>query len=106
MKRFSTISPFVEAGRRPRHIGRLEANHDFARALPKYAAFDEFVFSNASVGNLKTFAEAVRGSGLPEERLARVRFVSHVGLPSLIADHPFQVFHLGGWGLDTPETRA
>jgi glycosyltransferase involved in cell wall biosynthesis len=97
-KRFGTIFPFVEAGPRPRHIGRLVANHDFARALLTYGRFDEFVFSNPSISNLRMFAEASRTWGLPEERLAQVRFVSYVGLPSLLSSEPFHVFHLGGWG--------
>jgi glycosyltransferase involved in cell wall biosynthesis len=97
-KRFGTVFPFVEAGRQPRRIGRLVANHDFVRALLKYARFDEFVFSNPSVTNLRAFAESVRTWGLPEERLGRVRFVSYVGLPSLLSSEPFHVFHLGGWG--------
>jgi len=97
-KRFGTIFPFVEAGPKPRYIGRLVANHDFARALLTHARFDEFVFSNPSATNLRMFAETVRTWGLPEERLARVRFVSYVGLPSLLSSEPFHVFHLGGWG--------
>lgn len=98
MKRFGSIFPFLEAGRQPRQIGRLVANHDFARAVVKYGSFDEFVFSNPSVTNLAMFAEAARDWGLPEERLRRLRFVSYVGLPSLLAAEPFHVFHLGGWG--------
>ncbi len=98
MKRFGTIFPFVEAGPKPRAIGRLVANHDFVRALLKYGQFGEFVFSNPSVTNLKAFGEAVRTWGLSEERLQRLRFVSYVGLPSILSSQRFHVFHLGGWG--------
>jgi glycosyltransferase involved in cell wall biosynthesis len=98
MKRFGSIFPFVEGGSQPRHIGRLVANHDFARALLKFASFDEFVFSNPSLTNLRMFADEARTWGVPDDRLARVRFVSYVGLPSLLASQPFHAFHLGGWG--------
>ena len=98
IKRFGTVFPFLESGRQPRQLGRLVANSDVAKALLKYASFDEFVFGNTSVSNLKMFAETVQQWGLPAERLASVRYVSYVGLPALLERHAFHVFHLGGWG--------
>jgi glycosyltransferase involved in cell wall biosynthesis len=63
---------------------------------------DEFVFSNTSVSNLKTFAETVEQWALPAERLSRVRYVSYVDLPALLRRQSFHVFHLGGWGAFMP----
>ena len=36
MKRFGSISPFLEQGQSERRIGRLVANHDFIKALLRY----------------------------------------------------------------------
>jgi len=102
MKRFGSLFPFLEAGAQPRHLGRLVANHDFARALLTYGTFDDFVFSNTSVSNLKTFAETVEQWALPGERLSRVRCVTYVDLPALLQREAFHVFHLGGWGAFMP----
>jgi len=102
MKRFGTVFPFLEAGHQARHIGRLVANHDFARALVTYGTFDEYVFANTSTGNLLGFAEATRQWGLPEDRIARIRLAGYVELPDLLRRQVFHVFHLGGWGAFMP----
>ena len=94
--------PFLESGRQPRQIGRLVANFDFARALLKYASFDEFVFGNTSVSNLRIFAETVQQWTLPAERLSSLRYVSYVSLPGVLQRESFHVFHLGGWGAFMP----
>ena len=98
MRRFGSIFPFLETGRRDRHMGRLVANHDFAKAVLRHGAFDEFVFGNSSASNLKAFAEAVEGWSLPDGRTARVRCVGYDELQTRIRRDGFEVFHLGGWG--------
>ena len=97
MRRFGSVFPFVEAGREERHIGRLVANHDFARALLRYADFDEFIFSSPSISNLRHFQQIVESWGLAGARLDQIRYVSFFDLPSLLRTTDFQVFHLGGW---------
>ncbi len=106
MKRFGTIFPFVEAGRESRRLGRLVANHDFARALVTYGSFDEYVFSNPSRSNLAMFAETVASWNVGPARLARVRYAGYRELPALLRDEPFHVFHLGGWGALMPGLHA
>jgi glycosyltransferase involved in cell wall biosynthesis len=98
MKRFGSIFPFLEAGQRERHIGRLVANHDFVKAVLRHGDFDEFVFSNTSSKNLALFRETAEGWGVPGDRLSRVRPVAYPELPGVIARDDFEVFHLGGWG--------
>jgi hypothetical protein len=61
-KRFGTIFPFLESWRQ---LGRLVANSDFARAVLARGSFDEFVFANTSVSNLRIFAETVQQWGVP-----------------------------------------
>jgi glycosyltransferase involved in cell wall biosynthesis len=96
------VFPFLESGRQPRQLGRLVANSDFAKALLKYGSFDEFVFGNTSLSNLRVFAETVQQWGLAAERLSSVRYVSYVSLPALLQRQSFHVFHLGGWGAFMP----
>lgn len=98
MKRFGSIFPFLEAGNRERHMGRLVANHDFVKAVLKYGDFDEFVFSNTSVKNLALFRETAEGWGLAGGRLGQVRCVTYPELPAVLRRDDFEVFHLGGWG--------
>jgi glycosyltransferase involved in cell wall biosynthesis len=98
IKRFGTVFPFLESGRQLRQLGRLVANFDFAKALLKYGSFDEFVFANTSVSNLKIFAETVQQWGLSPARLSSVRYLSYVILPEVLQRESFHVFHLGGWG--------
>jgi glycosyltransferase involved in cell wall biosynthesis len=98
MRRFGSIFPFLEAGQRERHIGRLVANHDFVKAVLRYGDFDEFVFGNTSSRNLSVFRETADGWGLPPSRLAAIRCVTYPELPAVIASDDFEVFHLGGWG--------
>lgn len=102
MKRFGSIFPFLESGRQARHLGRLVANYEFAKALLRYGTFDEYVFGNTSRANLKTFAETVQEWELPAERLSRVRCVGYLDLPALLREQAFHVFHLGGWGAFMP----
>jgi glycosyltransferase involved in cell wall biosynthesis len=102
MKRFGSIFPFLETGRQPRQMGRLVANYDFAKAVLTYGAFDEYVFGNTSVSNLKIFAETVEQWGLPGERLSRIRYVNYLELAPLLQRQAFHVFHLGGWGAFMP----
>jgi glycosyltransferase involved in cell wall biosynthesis len=102
MKRFGTVFPFLEAGQQSRHMGRLVANHDFAKALLTYGTFDEYLFSNTSASNLKTFADTTQQWGLSDERRARIRYASYVDLPDLLRRQSFHVFHLGGWGAFMP----
>jgi glycosyltransferase involved in cell wall biosynthesis len=102
VKRFGSIFPFLESGRQSRQIGRLVANYEFVKALLTYSRFDEYVFSNSSLSNLATFADLTRTWGVPEERLARVRVVGYAGLPAVLREQSFHVFHLGGWGWFMP----
>src|ERR1051326_1184659 len=102
VKRFGSIFPFLESGRQPRQLGRRVANYEFVKALLEYGTFDEYVFSNSSLSNLATFADMMRGWGLADERLARVRVVGYAGLPAMLRDQAFHVFHLGGWGWFMP----
>jgi glycosyltransferase involved in cell wall biosynthesis len=83
-------------------MGRLVANHDFVKALLKYGAFDEYVFSNPSNANLKSFESTVQKWGLPSERLRLLRFVPYFSLPGILKRERFTVFHLGGWGYFMP----
>jgi glycosyltransferase involved in cell wall biosynthesis len=78
------------------------ANSDFAKALLTYGSFDELVFGNTSVSNLKIFAETIQQWNLPERRLASIRYVTYVDLPALLERQAFHVFHLGGWGAFMP----
>ena len=64
MRRFGSVFPFVEQGARPRTIGRLVANHDFVRALLAHATYDDYLFSNPSASNLRTFASMARECAL------------------------------------------
>ena len=102
MKRFGSISPFVEQGTAERRIGRLVANHDFIKALVRYGSFDEYVLANPSVENQRAFLEVVEGWGLDAATRARVRPVALVDLPARIAADAFHVFHAGGWGAFLP----
>jgi glycosyltransferase involved in cell wall biosynthesis len=98
MRRFGSIFPFLEAGQRERHIGRLVANHDFVKSVLRYGEFDEFVFSNTSSVNLARFRDAAEEWALPPSRLAQIRCVTYPQLPEVVARDDFEVFHLGGWG--------
>jgi glycosyltransferase involved in cell wall biosynthesis len=98
MRRFGSIFPFLEAGGRERHIGRLVANHDFVKAVLRHGDFDEFVFSNTSSRNLALFRETAEGWGVPGSRLSHVRCVTYPELPGVLERDDFEVFHLGGWG--------
>jgi glycosyltransferase involved in cell wall biosynthesis len=102
MKRFGSIFPFLESGRQVRHLGRLVANYEFAKALLRYGTFDEYVFANTSRANLQAFAQTVQEWGLPADRLSRVRYVGYLDLPALLRNQAFHVFHLGGWGAFMP----
>ena len=102
MKRFGSISPFVEHGSAERRIGRLVANHDFIKALLRHGSFDEYVLANPSVANQRTFLEVVDSWGLDAARRARVRPVALVDLPGHLSDDAFHVFHAGGWGAFLP----
>ena len=98
MKRFGSIFPFVESGAGERHIGRLVANHDFVKALLRYGDFDEFLFANTSVCNLRAFGEMAEGWGLPPARRSSVKLVAYPDLPAQLSSRDFHAFHLGGWG--------
>ncbi|MDE3156210.1 MAG: glycosyltransferase family 4 protein [Acidobacteriota bacterium] len=102
MKRFGSIYPFLEHGWGPRHVGRLVANYEFVKALLLYGSYDEYVFSNSSRLNLRTFADVTHGWGLSGTQLARVRHVSYADLPGVLRTESFHVFHLGGWGWFMP----
>src|SRR5450759_2961604 len=98
MKRFGSVFPFLEAGQRERHLGRLVANHDFVKAVLQFGDFTEFVFSNPSVKNLSVFKETAASWGLSGARLDQIRCVSYPELPAVLRAEDFHVFHLGGWG--------
>jgi glycosyltransferase involved in cell wall biosynthesis len=83
-------------------MGRLVANHDFVKALLKFGTFDEYVFSNPSNANLRSFESIVRNWELPPERLRSLRFVPYFSLPGVLTSERFAVFHLGGWGYFMP----
>jgi glycosyltransferase involved in cell wall biosynthesis len=102
VKRFGSISPFVEQGGAERRIGRLVANHDFIKALVRYGSFDEYVLANPSSENQRAFLEVVDSWGLDAATRARVRPLPLVDLPARIARDPFHVFHAGGWGAFLP----
>jgi glycosyltransferase involved in cell wall biosynthesis len=102
VKRFGSISPFLEQGQAERRIGRLVANHDFIKALLRYGQFDEYVLANPSAGNHRDFLDVARGWNLGEDTLRRVRGVPLVDLPAVVAREPFHVFHVGGWGAFMP----
>ena len=106
MKRFGTLFPFLEDGASPRRLGRLVANHDFIRALLRYGRYDEYLFSNPSTTNLRTFARIVEGWSLPAERLTQLRFVALPHLPAALAEHALHAMHLGGWGYFMPGLHA
>ena len=102
MKRFGSISPFVEQDGAERRIGRLVANHDFIKALVRYGSFDEYVLANPSSENQRSFLDVVDGWGLDAATRARVTPVPLVDLPARIASDAFHVFHAGGWGAFLP----
>jgi len=102
VKRFGSISPFVEQGGAERRIGRLVANHDFIKALVRYGSFDEYVLANPSSENQRSFLDVVDGWGLDAATRARVTPVPLVDLPARIARDAFHVFHAGGWGAFLP----
>jgi glycosyltransferase involved in cell wall biosynthesis len=101
MRRFGSISPFVEQGQGERRIGRLVANHDFIKALVRFGAFDELVLANPSVSNLRDFERVVESWDLGDVG-RRVRAVPLVDLPAVMARDDFHVFHVGGWGAFMP----
>jgi glycosyltransferase involved in cell wall biosynthesis len=102
VKRFGSLSPFVEQGSAERRIGRLVANHDFIKALVRYGSFDEYVLANPSIENQRSFLEVVDGWGLDAAARARIVPVPLVDLPARIARDAFHVFHAGGWGAFLP----
>jgi glycosyltransferase involved in cell wall biosynthesis len=102
VKRFGSISPFVEQGSAERRIGRLVANHDFIKALVRYGTFDEYVLANPSIENQRSFLDVVDGWGLDAAARARITPVPLVDLPARIAADAFHVFHAGGWGAFLP----
>jgi glycosyltransferase involved in cell wall biosynthesis len=102
VKRFGSITPFVEQGTAERRIGRLVANHDFIKALLRYGTYDEYVLANPSIENQRAFLEVVDGWGLDAPARARIRPVPLVDLPARIAADRFHVFHAGGWGAFLP----
>lgn len=102
MKRFGSISPFVEQGSAERRIGRLVANHDFIKALVRYGSFDEYVLANPSHENQRSFLDVVDSWGLDAATRARVTPLPLVDLPARIAADRFHVFHAGGWGAFLP----
>ncbi len=102
MKRFGSISPFVEQGGAERRIGRLVANHDFIKALVRYGSFDEYVLANPSIENQRSFLDVVDGWGLDAAARRRITPVPLVDLPAVIARDAFHVFHAGGWGAFLP----
>jgi glycosyltransferase involved in cell wall biosynthesis len=102
VKRFGSISPFVEQGSAERRIGRLVANHDFIKALVRYGTFDEYVLANPSIENQRSFLDVVDGWGLAADVRARITPVPLVDLPARIAADAFHVFHAGGWGAFLP----
>lgn len=102
MKRFGSISPFLEAGQTERRIGRLVANHDFIKALLRYGSFDQFVLANPSAGNHRDLIAAFDEWNLDAQQRARVRGIPLVDLPGVMAAEAFHVFHVGGWGAFMP----
>jgi glycosyltransferase involved in cell wall biosynthesis len=102
VKRFGSISPFVEQGGAERRIGRLVANHDFIKALVRYGSFDEYVLANPSIENQRSFLDVVDGWGLDAAARRRITPVPLVDLPAVIARDAFHVFHAGGWGAFLP----
>jgi glycosyltransferase involved in cell wall biosynthesis len=102
MKRFGSISPFLEQGQSERRIGRLVANHDFIKALLRYGSFDQYVLANPSAGNHRDLIAAFDEWGLDAHARARVRGIPLVDLPGVLARDPFHVFHVGGWGAFMP----
>jgi glycosyltransferase involved in cell wall biosynthesis len=102
VKRFGSISPFVEQGTAERRIGRLVANHDFIKALVRYGSFDEYVLANPSAENQRAFLEVVDSWGLDAATRARVQPTPLVDVAARIATDAFHVFHAGGWGAFLP----
>jgi glycosyltransferase involved in cell wall biosynthesis len=102
MKRFGSISPFLEQGQAERRIGRLVANHDFIKALLRYGSFDQYVLANPSAGNHRDLIAAFDTWGLDAPSRARVRGIPLVDLPGILARERFHVFHVGGWGAFMP----
>ncbi len=106
VKRFGSLTPFLEQGRTERRIGRLVANHDFIKALLRHGSFDEFVLANPSVANQHDFAAALEEWRLPAARRAAVRQCTLHALPAEMASREFHVFHVGGWGAFMPGLHA
>jgi glycosyltransferase involved in cell wall biosynthesis len=102
VKRFGSISPFLEQGQTERRIGRLVANHDFIKALLRYGSFDQYVLANPSAANHRDLIAAFDEWGLDAPQRARVRGVPLVDLAQVIATEAFHVFHVGGWGAFMP----
>jgi glycosyltransferase involved in cell wall biosynthesis len=102
VRRFASLSPFLEAGTAERRIGRLVANHDFVKALVRHGSFDEYVLANPSVTNQRAFLEAVDTWGLDTAQRARLRPIPLVDLPGVLAADPIDVVHVGGWGAFMP----
>jgi glycosyltransferase involved in cell wall biosynthesis len=97
-KRFGSIFPFLEQGATERRIGRLVANHDFIKALLTHGQYDQYVLSTPSAANLRDFQQVIDSWGLDAPRRQRIRLVSWRALPETMAEDPFHVLHVGGWG--------
>lgn len=97
MKRFGSIFPFLEQGRRPAYIGRLGANADFVEALIRYGRYDDYLFGSPSRQNLVEFREAVE-AWLPPVREKTVRYADYAEWTGILRETDFHVVHLGGWG--------
>ncbi|MGE3844133.1 MAG: glycosyltransferase family 4 protein [Vicinamibacterales bacterium] len=96
MKRFGSIFPFLEQGRRASYIGRLGANADFVEALVRYGTFDEYVFGSPSRQNLAEFKSVA--DGWHARTRAPLRYADYADWPGILSTHSFHVQHLGGWG--------
>jgi len=95
VKRFGSIFPFLEQGRRAAYIGRLGANAQFVEALVRYGTFDEYVFGSPSRQNLAEFKSVADAWG---PRSAALRYADYSEWPAILSAQPFHVQHLGGWG--------
>ena len=102
MKRFASVFPFLEQGAARLHIGRLVANHDFVKALLRYGTYDEYIFSDPSVENLRAFEAIVRSWPLEPSRLQSIRCEPYATFAQTLAHEAVHVMHVGGWGYFMP----
>lgn len=99
---FGTTQPIFESADESYKIGRLVANSTFFKALFRHGDFDEYHLFCPTHANCVLTDQRLKREGLPPDILDRIKIRHIYQLPQAMAENPFQVFHVGGWGFFWP----